>query len=144
MRAEYIEVEHSYKLEEERKARKLQRANDFATKVLLQESSGDDENDIGKGQDQGNDEKPSESTKEIRRILNSVSEEKYDQRHYKMITELRVRKMLKREKINYPTKEVFEKRKKELKDLFCIFKDVITARPEPVEDTEQQLAESIE
>ena len=61
-----------------------------------------------------------------------------------MITELRVRKMLKREKINYPTKEVFEKRKKELKDLFCIFKDVITARPEPVEDTEQQLAESIE
>lgn len=47
-----------------------------------------------------------------------------------MITELRVRKMLKREKISYPSNESFDKRKKELRDLFSIFKEAASARPE--------------
>ena len=62
-----------------------------------------------------------ESTKEIRRVLNSISQDQYEPRHYAMVNELRVRKMLAREKINYPTKESFNQRKKELSELFKIF-----------------------
>ena len=46
-----------------------------------------------------------------------------------MITELRVRKMHKAEKMDYPSKEKFKKRKEELQDLVSIFTDVITAKP---------------
>ena len=35
-----------------------------------------------------------------------------------MMTELRIRKMLAREKIKYPTKEQFDQRKNELKELY--------------------------
>lgn len=113
---EYQMIEDGYKLREEKQARKLLRANNFETKVLLEDSS-DDEGHEGDSDDPNR----SESTKEIRRILKSVSEDQYEARHYQMITELRIRKMLAREKIKYPTKEQFDERKSELRDLYQIF-----------------------
>lgn len=50
--------------------------------------------------------------------MKSVADEKYEERHLKMITELRIRKMLAREKIKYPTKESFDSRKAELRQLY--------------------------
>ena len=52
-----------------------------------------------------------ESIKELRRYLRSVPEAHYDERHYKLMSELRIRKMLSQEKIKYPTKESFDERK---------------------------------
>ena len=94
------------------------RANNFETKVLLEDSSEDES-----GGGEADDTTQAESTKEIRRILNSVSEDQYEARHYQMITELRIRKMLAREKIKYPTKESFEERKNELRELYSIFNE---------------------
>ena len=45
-----------------------------------------------------------------------------------MISELRIRKMLAQEKIKYPTKELFESRKKELRDLYTIFNEAIVEK----------------
>ena len=42
-----------------------------------------------------------------------------------MITELRIRKMLDKKKISYPTKETLQKRKDELKELYQTFKSAI-------------------
>ena len=42
-----------------------------------------------------------------------------------MMTELRIRKMLAREKIKYPTAESFDQRKHELQDLYSAFNAVI-------------------
>ena len=62
--------------------------------------------------------------------MNSLSEDQYDAHHYAMVTELRVRKMLAREKINYPTKESLEHRKKELRDLYSIFNSAAKTKDE--------------
>ena len=66
-----------------------------------------------------------ESTRELKRVLNSVSKEDYQARHHHMITELRIRKMLAREKINYPTHEAFAKRKAELRELYTTLSNAI-------------------
>ena len=42
-----------------------------------------------------------DSVKEIKRVLKRVSQEEYEERHHEMVTELRIRKMLTREKIKY-------------------------------------------
>ena len=117
LRKEFVDIEHAYRLKEEKQARRDLRKDDFATKVLLEESSSDDD-EFGCAQklnENGVGQLPSlkhpESTSEIKRILNSVIEGQYEARHYAMITELRVRKMLAREKINYPSKESFDRRK---------------------------------
>jgi len=67
--------------------------------VLLEESSDDDDQIViakTAGFMEQQMQFKHESTKEIRRILKSVGEDNYEARHYEMITELRVRKMLAR------------------------------------------------
>ena len=66
-----------------------------------------------------------ESIKELKRVLNSVDKTQYEERHHAMISELRIRKMLAREKIKYPTKESFVQRKQELRTLYSTFKGVL-------------------
>ena len=68
------------------------------------------------------------SVKDIKRILNSVTEDMYEERHLKMINELRIRKMLAQEKIKYPTNESFEDRKIELMKLYSTLQDAVTAK----------------
>ena len=73
-------------------------------KVLLEESSDDG----GNGDRSDNNMSQSDSIKELKRVLNSVDKSQYEERHHMMISELRIRKMLAREKIKYPTVESFD------------------------------------
>ena len=113
---EYKDIESQYKLKEEKRARKLMKKNNFETKVLL-EASSDDEGDDQYVNSEDNLSQTS-STKELKRVLNSVHESEYEARHHQMITELRIRKMLAREKIRYPSMEAFDSRKAELRKLY--------------------------
>ena len=62
--------------------------------------------------------------KHLKKALNNVPEDQYDDRHRQMMTELRIRKMLSREKIShYPDKLSFDQRKQELKQLYSTFKN---------------------
>lgn len=93
--------------------------------MLLEESSGD-EKDASAVDDDNYSQ--SDSVKELKRVLKSVSKDEYQERHHNMITELRIRKMLARQKIKYPTKESFTKRKNELIELYRTFQGVSTER----------------
>ena len=110
---EFVRIENAYKAKEEKKARKILKADNFDIKVLLGESSDDADDEDNYSQ--------SDSVKEIKRVLNSLDRENYEERHHKMMTELRIRKILAREKIKYPTREVFDSRQKELRELYSTF-----------------------
>ena len=105
----FVQVEEGYRAKEAKRARREERANNFDMKVLLEESEGEG--------DSGLDERnvSTESIKELKRVLNSVEKSQYEERHHAMISELRIRKMLAREKIKYPTSESFKERKQELR-----------------------------
>ena len=55
-------------MKEHKKLAKLKKANNFDIRVLLEESEGADEDEVGEDNLSQND-----STKELKRVLNSVS-----------------------------------------------------------------------
>ena len=89
----------------------------------MEESS---ENEGTDGEDAKSAGSKTDSVKEIKRILNSVSQDKYEVRHHEMITELRIRKILAKEKIKYPTKDSFDDRKIELTKLYTTLQRAVT------------------
>ena len=84
--------------------------------MLEEQTSDNEEEDDVDRLERG--KKSANSVKEIKRVLKSIDQEFYEERHHKMMTELRIRKMLAAEKIKYPTQESFINRKVELTKLY--------------------------
>lgn len=59
-----------------------------------------------------------EIVRDLRRVLNSVENRNFEERHHIMITELRIRKILAREKLKYPSKEELRQRFTDMYDLY--------------------------